>query len=189
MVNRTCTVQDCQRPYKARGWCHTHYEAERRNGRIAVAERLPTWERFCANVDFFGDCWQYDPRKISPVGYGIFSVNRQQIGAHRYIWETLVGKIPENMQIDHMCRNRGCVNPDHMEVVTLAENVLRGEGVTAKNARKTHCVRNHEFTEENTRYRIGPNGKTWRKCRACAREDRAIWREKQRTQDVDRRSK
>lgn len=179
MSNRTCSVQDCQRPYKARGWCHTHYEAERRNGRIEVTKPLPAWERFCANVDFFGDCWQYNPDKIYATGYGAFSVDGQYIGAHRYIWETLVGEIPVGMQLDHMCRNRGCVNPDHMEIVTLVENVLRGEGITAKNARKTHCIRGHEFTPENTGPKKSYNGKTWRRCRACSREDRAIWRANQ----------
>jgi hypothetical protein len=76
--------------------------------------------------------------------------------------ELFVGPIPEGLVIDHLCRNRGCINPTHMEPVTNAENVLRGEGPTAVNARKTHCKRGHPFDDVNTYvYAKG------RACRMC----------------------
>jgi hypothetical protein len=78
-------------------------------------------------------------------------------------YELAIGPIPEGLTIDHLCRNRGCVNPAHLEAVTNRTNLLRGDGIAALNARKTHCKRGHEFTPENTYvWREGT-----RACRAC----------------------
>ena len=181
MSKRTCSVVVCKHPHKARGWCHKHYAYRWRNGLIQDIKTLSPWDRFWANVNVDGVCWEWDQTKLNETtGYGVFGADGRSTSAHRYAWEILVGEIPSGKQLDHLCRNRGCVNPDHMEPVTIEENVLRGYGITAQNARKTHCVRGHEFNESNTRYRTGANGKTWRKCRACAREDRAAWRAKKR---------
>jgi hypothetical protein len=87
--------------------------------------------------------------------------------AHRAVYEMEVGPIADGLEIDHLCRNRGCVNPAHLEPVTHKENVLRGATVPGLNAVKTHCLRGHEFDEENTRH-IARNGR--RVCRACMRE-------------------
>jgi hypothetical protein len=69
--------------------------------------------------------------------------------------------------LDHLCRNRRCVNPEHLEIVTSVENVMRGEGFGPKNAAKTHCDKGHEFTPENTYIRTRAQG--GRECRACIR--------------------
>lgn len=140
---------------------------------IADAYKLST--RFWTKVDSSGDCWEWLADKTN--GYGRFVIgNNKKVRAHRFAYERLVGEIPEGLVIDHLCRNRACVNPKHMEVVTNRENILRGEGLTAINARKTHCNRGHKFTSENTRPN-GVNGKG-RKCRECAnskqRERRAL---------------
>ena len=87
----------------------------------------------------------------------------RSIGAHRLAWMLLRGPIPDGLQIDHLCRFTMCVNPDHLEPVTARENILRGVGTAALNAVKTHCIRGHEFTAENTLN----NGPGKRACREC----------------------
>lgn len=111
-----------------------------------------TIKRFWLNVEGADNpaaCWGWQGVKI-PTGYGQLCVEGKMVGAHRLAYEILVGPIPEGLVIDHTCRNTGCVNPAHMEPVTNKENVLRGVGVTAENARKTHCSDGHELTPENT---------------------------------------
>jgi hypothetical protein len=97
-------------------------------------------------------------------GYGKFMLHRRQRQTHRLAYEATIGPIPKGLVIDHLCRNRACVNASHMEPVTNRENVIRGESFSAHNARKTHCDRGHPFNVENTYlYRGG------RICRACRR--------------------
>lgn len=83
--------------------------------------------------------------------------------AHRFVYEMTVGPIPSGLQLDHLCRNRRCVNPDHLEPVTSRENTLRGDGPTAQNARKSHCHRGHPFSGDNLFVRSDGT----RRCRAC----------------------
>jgi hypothetical protein len=109
-------------------------------------------------------CWQV--ARVGSAGYGMVSLGNWPLLAHRVTYEALVGSIPDGLDLDHLCRNRGCCNPEHLEPVTKAENLLRGEGVCAKNARKTHCSRGHEFTPENTIVR--PNGRACRLCKTAS---------------------
>ena len=84
---------------------------------------------------------------------------------HRVMWEKWHGKsIPEGMTIDHLCRNRACFNPLHLEVVTLRENILRGESLAAANAKKTRCPRGHAYDATNTY----TSPRRLRHCRRCA---------------------
>lgn len=125
--------------------------------------KLTIEERFWAKVNkgSSDNCWLWTAC-VDKDGYGFFWNGAKQGFAHRYAYEWFVGPIPKGLQIDHLCRVRNCVNPDHLETVTNRENTLRGYAPTAINARKTHCIRNHEFTPENT-LRV-PRG---RHCKAC----------------------
>jgi hypothetical protein len=84
--------------------------------------------------------------------------------AHRVAFEWLVGPVPKGLVLDHLCRNRGCVNPSHLEPVTQQVNTLRGAGPAARNANKAHCKWGHEFTPENTG--VDKRGKRW--CKTCS---------------------
>lgn len=102
---------------------------------------------------------------VIECGYGTLRVRGKTTYAHRAIYENVNGPVPDGMVLDHLCRNRDCVNPDHLEPVTNKENILRGVSPAAINARKTHCVRGHALTGENLF--INSNGR--RVCRTCAR--------------------
>lgn len=116
-------------------------------------------------------CWLWTGA-VGDHGYGTISVNDTTRLAHRLAFEAAKGPIPSGLQIDHLCRQRMCVNPQHLEAVTHRENGIRGVGACAFNARKTHCVNGHEFTAENTCQRKDTRHVT-RQCVACGKARRA----------------
>lgn len=118
-----------------------------RTGRPRVAPEV----RFWTKVRLTPTCWLWTGH--TNHGYGHFWHGTGMVYAHRWAYERLIGPVPEGLQLDHLCRNRACVRPDHLEPVTGRENTLRGEGITAVFARATHCRHGHPLTVTGARRR------------------------------------
>lgn len=124
-------------------------------------EKISAWFESGRIAEASSGCWVWQKAK-DRQGYGFIKVNGFQWRAHRLSYHLCIGSIPEGMTIDHLCRNSSCVRPDHLEAVSNKENVLRGVGISANNARKTHCKRGHLLSPDNlikhSRQRV---------CKAC----------------------
>lgn len=134
---------------------------------------LPVADRFWRKVDrngpiprrrwVLGPCWVW-LATMTPNGYGHFKVDGKMVLAYRWAYEERFGPIADGLTPDHLCRNRACVRPTHLELVTGQVNTLRGESFAAVNARKTACPGGHPYDAANTRSYRGR-----RYCRACNR--------------------
>ena len=161
-----CIIDGCAAPgFAGHGWCEKHYRRFQRHGDPLATSRIvgDDLARFWSYVDHTEGCWNW-AGATSKDGYGILVIRGITHYAPRHSWELAHGAMPDGLEPDHLCRNRACVNPDHLEPVTHRENVLRGDSPTAINARKTHCKRGHEFTDENTYITPSTRG---RSCRTC----------------------
>lgn len=193
MTKGICTVDDCfdyLYTRNSQGYCCRHYRRWQRYGDplaggplVRRTRRLPhsatRAERFWAKVDTSGDCWIW-LGALNDQGYGVVIRGGKWIGAHRESWEIAGRRLDPALTLDHTCHNvdlscaggptcrhRRCVNPAHLEQVTRAVNTARGR------SSKTHCLRGHEFTAQNTYVQPKTGG---RFCRQCGRINVAAYR-------------
>lgn len=180
-VSPLCEVLDCNRDRYARTWCQAHYDRIARYGDVRAhvpLRELPTRDergdiraRILAKcVKRPEGCVEWTGYKIHS-GYGTISWNSRQWVVHRAMWTVEVGPIPtdDDWTLDHLCRNRACVNIAHLEVVTRTENSRRGGGLVvaqAKNATRPECRNGHRYTPENTRI----DSRGYRQCISCEKE-------------------
>jgi len=198
MDEPTCPVPDPEGHSKSgglkNGMCGRHYQRLRNGGDPLV--KRSRWDgmtpemRLLAKVDKngplpekrpeLGPCWVWGGSKMGS-GYGSFYLEGHHVGAHVAAYTLMRKPVPDGAELDHLChpgdgscsratcRHRLCVNPDHLEPVTRAENVRRGSSIFGQNMRKTRCLRGHELTPENTYVKILPDGRESRQCRTCTR--------------------
>jgi hypothetical protein len=173
-MNKICRLDDCQTivsPKSAKGLCAKHYRRLSIHGdpnivkikwydneldKIFAAIEIPE--------DYVDDCWIWI-RKRHKFGYGKHYWKKHSTSAHRALFKILVDDRIDGLDIDHLCKNPPCVNPNHMEAVTSRENTLRGSSPPALNIVKTECLNGHKYTTENTKL----NKRGGRSCRECSR--------------------
>lgn len=127
-------------------------------------EGKPILDRLMDKVTIGDGCWEWQA-SLDRKGYGRLRYRKRGWQAHRFLYELLVGPIPDGLELDHLCRNPRCVKPAHLEPVTRQVNQLRGFSVSGRNARKTHCPQGHEYAPENIYW----TRKGHRLCRTCQR--------------------
>lgn len=148
-------------------------------------------DAFWSQVDASGDCWVWMSGRTG-AGYGMYYLGeKRRAYAHRYAWQVLVGPIPDGLTIDHLCRNRACVNPDHLEPVTHRENMRRAPWATrlaraawsGQRQAITHCPVGHPYEGANLLF----DKRGYHRCRECNRIRSRDWRkERRRTQATQR---
>ena len=162
---RTCADPECDGRVKGYGLCESHLGKWKRGtyqpDQEPIARKTHDLEsRLARYVDATGICWLWNGAR-DRHGYG----RTERTGAHRWVYEQLVGPIPKGLDLDHLCRVHECVNPDHLEPVTRQTNLLRGSRSAAA-ALRTTCRNGHDLTEPGATCQR--NGRT--RCRECERE-------------------
>jgi hypothetical protein len=157
---RECSVEECARARFCRGWCVNHYALWRRNGTPdKVQTRTSDADRFWPKVAKGAGCWNWTGGVVS-TGYGLFKGYAMATNlAHRWSYFLEHGHIDDELTIDHLCRNRLCVRPDHLELVTSAENLRRAARYDVHGT----CKWGHAVTPDNIR--INKTGD--RQCVTC----------------------
>lgn len=169
MPDPTCSVDGCSGSVQARGWCSKHYGRWRRRGTTELPKPQPLDDRLMrhARFDFDTGCIEWTAC-VDPDGYGRIKVDGQTRMAHRVAYEMFVGPIPEGLHLDHLCRNRKCINPHHLDPVSSLVNTRRGAG----HGSETHCPQGHEYSGANLRISTDRFGYKHRHCRTCHHQQR-----------------
>lgn len=129
-------------------------------------------EVFFSHILSLDGCWQWGGY-VQNAGYASFSTSRETILAHRWSYRYFVGKIKAKMTLDHLCRNKLCVNPDHLEQITRTQNIQRAglAGVALHESKKLYCSKGHSYQEHGVRYKNGHTAygtpKYARRCTVC----------------------
>lgn len=203
-----CCIDDCGKPVlnMMRQLCSVHYEKWKRykdpragkslsekGGRLPMPEKYEPWGqepywRF-ARLRFFrkievkeSGCWEWKGGFFHEKPYGQFSAFGKTLSAHRFSYEALRGPVPDKLTLDHLCRNPACMNPSHLEPVPAVENVMRGTGPHATNARKFECKRGHAFVESNIHYTTSGS----RMCMECHRQKARRLRKNRTPEQIER---
>lgn len=178
-MQRTCSVEGCEKPHLARGWCGMHWARWRKWGDPLRGSPTLT-DRFWAKVQIDNpwDCWVWLGPRSRAYRYGAIGAGGTGgalLSAHRLSYQLLVGPIPAGMELDHLCYNRRCVNPLHLEPVTHLENLRRADVWYGIRTAKTHCPQGHLYDDANTYINQGRRGcRTCRLIRSRARVRRAF---------------
>lgn len=157
-----CNVNGCANSAnQARGWCRTHYARWQRHGDpnfIANMQGKPLAERLWSNIKTDGECWVWKRGKTR-AGYGTIGYFGKTYYTHRLSYELMVGPIPDGLELDHLCFNRLCCNPWHLEPVTSEVNKRR---MLDRNT-KMQCPQGHPYEGSNVIVELDGS----RRCRAC----------------------
>lgn len=163
-----CQCDNCRHSVHRHNLCRTHYDRLRKTGVYGGPTGLNATsieERLIIRSDRSGgpdSCWPWLSKGKPVEGYGYVTVKQKTRLAHVVSYEMYVGPVPEGLTLDHLCVNSPCINPKHLEPVTMQENILRGNGLAGQNARKTHCPKGHPYDIQQK------NGSRW--CRVCRNE-------------------
>lgn len=128
------------------------------------------------DTGFDTPCWLWK-KSLIWSGYAKTWYQGKTVAAHRLSYEVFIGPIPDGLQVDHLCKIKHCVNPEHLEPVTPRTNVMRADTVAARNAAKTHCGEGHEYAGDNLLI-VQTTGE--RRCRTCTNETARQYRNRQR---------
>lgn len=174
-----CKASECDRAVAAREFCLMHYKRWRKHGTATPQRKIATRaESFSSRTRHatapvsrpgLGDCIEWQGA-LNHGGYGVFTHRASGVKkklAHRMSLEMDGVELPHGMVVDHLCRNRKCVNPHHLEVVTNEENLRRGAGYRLRNGMDNSCINGHEYTLKNTY--SNPNKPGDIRCMECAR--------------------
>lgn len=162
----TISGAERQRRYRAR-----HPRPSQATGALKGPSPVHPFTRVMRRVDVTDGCWFWQGSKDARTGYGAVGIGsnydgtKRNMKVHRLVYEVMVGPIPDGQTLDHLCKVRHCVRAEHLEPVTLSENIRRGDSPSSRHREVTHCPNGHPYDEANTR--ITPRGT--RDCRACDR--------------------